>query len=97
MSGSGQTRSFSDVGLDVRVGRKRTRPPLWKATCAGSGGSIVRRPGLLDDARAVAQRDLGAGPAFDRSLERRLGQQEVVHAGKMLVEVRAGGIVPTVD
>jgi hypothetical protein len=33
--------------------------------------SIVRRPGLLDDARAVAQGDLGAGPAFDRGREGR--------------------------
>src|SRR5262245_29338722 len=27
--------------------------------------SIVRRPGLLDDAGAVAERDFCAGPAFD--------------------------------
>ena len=41
--------------------------------------SIVRRPGLLDYA-TVAQGDLGARPAFDRCIERRLGQQEVVYA-----------------
>ena len=47
----------------------------------------ARRPGLVDDARAVAQRDLGTGPALDRRLEGHLRQQEIIHAGQVLVEV----------
>ena len=58
---------------------------------------VVGWPGLLNDAGAVAQRDLGAGPALDRSREGRARQPEVVYAGQMLVKVRTRRIVPAVD
>ena len=54
--------------------------------------SIVGRPGLFDDAGAVAQRDLGVGPVLDRGGEGGAGEEEVRHAGEVLVKVRPGGV-----
>ena len=51
----------------------------------------------VDDARTVAQGDFGPRPAFDRCREGGAGEEEVVHAGQVLVEVRAGDVVPAVD
>src|SRR5262245_16952258 len=47
--------------------------------------------------RAPLRRVIGAGPAIDRCREGGAGEEEVVHAGHVLVEVRAGGVVPAVD
>src|SRR5262245_37095884 len=47
--------------------------------------------------RAVAQGDLRARPALHGGGEGVARVEEVVHAGEVLVEVRAGGVVPTVD
>src|SRR5262245_63611805 len=60
-------------------------------------GSIIRWPRLLEDARAVAERDLRSRPALDGGGEGGARQQQVVHAGEVLVEVRAGGVVPAGD
>jgi hypothetical protein len=40
---------------------------------------VVGWPSLLDDVHAIAERDLGVGPAFDGGREGRLRGQEVVH------------------
>ena len=47
--------------------------------------------------RAPLRRVIGAGLAIDRCREGGAGQEEVVHAGQVLVEVRAGDVVPAVD
>ena len=46
--------------------------------------------GLIDDARTAAQGDFGAGPAIECCREGGAGEEEVVHACQVLVEVRAG-------
>lgn len=50
--------------------RPGTRPRLRRSM----GLSIVHRPRLLDDARSVAEGDLGSGPALDRGGEGGAGE-----------------------
>ena len=74
-----------------------TRLIVEEALEGEAGDALVRRPSLLNDARAVAQGDLCARPALHGGREGRSGEEPVVHAGEVFVEVRAGGVIPTVD
>jgi hypothetical protein len=65
----------------------RSREPgLNLARIVPRGRSIVRRPGF-SMMRAPLRSDLGAGPAFDGGGEGGAGEEEVVHAGEVFVEV----------
>jgi hypothetical protein len=94
---------LTQVGTRLIRGREGipSRPllvPAWGHLALGGPPFLgLRRPGLLNNAGAVAQRDLGTRPMLDGGLEGGACQQEVVHPGEVLVEVRAGGIVPMVD
>jgi hypothetical protein len=95
-----QTRSSSSGRFVITSKTFQDRQAHWRRPSVlhvHGCTSVIGRPGLLDNAGAVAQGELGARPAFDRGGEASPGEQEVVHAGEVLVEVQAGGVVPTVD
>ena len=54
-------------------------------------------PASLDDPRPIAQRDLGAWPAFHRRAVSLQRDQVVADAGNLLDQVLTGRIVPAVN